>query len=173
MWLICIAFKIFNDKPMTNRVFAFLVNIDVKDFNDYEMNMMNRLDFDAWVDAEMFNNYEEQLQEFLVQQSAILEESVEEYRRDKKILKTLKRQLKQQCSSAALVKQSLQNPAGNYWDSKLTNVMDSQGWKINDENTPSGVSKFRFESYNSYNFQTDYKDKRSKRSWSLPSPKKH
>jgi hypothetical protein len=71
------------------------------------------------------------------------------------------------------VKQSLQNPAGNYWDSKLTNVMDSQGWKINDENTPSGVSKFRFESYNSYNFQTDYKDKRSKRSWSLPSPKKH
>jgi hypothetical protein len=47
-----------------NRIFAYLVNVDVNDFNKLEMEVMEKLNFNLLVDEEEFESYEKQLEQY-------------------------------------------------------------------------------------------------------------
>lgn len=163
----CIAFKIFNDSPVNNRFFAYLTNVDIKDFNKLEMEIMKRLDFNALIEKEVYSNYEEQLAGFANFQAESLQQSLDQYKLDKKVLRKLKQSIVQECNSANLKPQEHFAKELNYADTGMRKMMEKRHI---DETCvfPVSVSKFRFDSCNSYKFQKHFKKRRSRRSLSNP-----
>lgn len=168
MWCIWIAFKIFDDSLIENRYFAYLTNVDLKDFNKLEMDVMKRLDFNALIDQEMFSNYQEQLEWFAESQSECLQESLDQYQRDKQTLKNIKHQIMHSCQSAGIHSKVSNARSNNYADHNLKKILESRGWCEQNVVFPHCVSKFRFESYNSYNFKSVYKNSITRRGRSVP-----
>lgn len=168
MWCICVAFKIFDDSLIENRYFAYLTNVDLKDFNKLEMDVMKRLDFNALIDQEMFSNYQDQLEWFAESQSECLQESLDQYQRDKLTLKEIKHQVMHSCQSAGIRGKVSNARLNNYADHNLKKVLESRGWCEQNVVFPHCVSKFRFESYNSYKFKTENKNSTTRRGRSVP-----
>ena len=172
MWWICIASKVLNDSPVRNRIFAYLVNVDVNDFNKLEMEVMMKLNFNVLVDQEEFESYEKQLDQYSQLWTGLIDSILQEYKHDKKYLRRVRKQMREQLSQsteAACISTSCHNIANyvgsqNFKDWQMSHVFDSQGWKVKEPDYPWPVSKFRFESYNSNEFPV-YSNRKKQR-WS-------
>lgn len=122
------------------------------------MDIANKLQFNTLIPEEMFENYDNELKTFSEIQNGLLSESLEQYKRDKQLLKSLKRQwkIKQQKLHTPLIYQQAARSSDismNYADESLKEVIEN---KVKQPKIVylDSVSKFRFESYNSYNFKT-------------------
>ena len=158
MSCIWIASKVVNDQIISNRLFAYLLNLDVNEFNKREIDVMHRLGFNAYIPEDEYFLYDSQIKEFAYLQYELLEESLLEYKRDKKILK----------KEIQIHKERYLNHVNNFIeDVKVKNYNDKDMKEIMEK----GLSEqnmvypyliprsFRFESYNSY----DIKPSKSKR----------
>ena len=168
MGWIWIASKIFNDRPITNRVFAYLTNVEVRSFNKLEIELLTKLDFNALMDTEMYKNYEEQLQEFWNTKNDLLNECFQEYKRDKKLLKVIKKEFMQTGSSRDQDKYNDVSPCSNYSDPHMRDTINQKTGKNESFRYIDSSDKFRFESYNSHNFKNKYKKRKLIKSKSLP-----
>lgn len=84
------AFKVFNDVPVQNRLFAYFANIDTKDFNKLEIELAKKLNFDTLIPNEIFTKYKSELELFAVSQRDILEQHMLNYKHDKAVIKGIK-----------------------------------------------------------------------------------
>ena len=80
----------FNDTPASSRVFAYLANLDTRQFTKLEGEILKRLKFNSLIDKEMYFNYQEQLDEFCRTQTKVLSQCYEDYKHDKKVLRSFK-----------------------------------------------------------------------------------
>lgn len=158
----------FNDRPVSNRVYAYLTNLDIRHFNKLEMDILKRLDFNALIDTEMYQNYEEQLEEYCKTQSDLLMECFREYTQDKKLLKEVKREYMQINSSKQRGEYDDISPCSNYSDPHMHQTIKQKTGKNEGFIYIDSSDKFRFESYNSHNFKNKYKKMKLIKSKSLP-----
>lgn len=123
---------------MKNRIFAYLVNVDVNDFNKLEMEVMKKLNFDVLVAEEDFESYENQLDQYSLIYSSLINTILLEYKHDKRYLRKFRKHMKEQMSqsteAASMSKNQhrLVNCDGthNYMDWRMRHMFESQGWKV-------------------------------------------
>ena len=77
----------FNDSPIANRVYAYRANIELSKFNELEMKIMKRLDFNARICPVEYHVYRNELENFCSNKTADLETLYQDYKHDKAILK--------------------------------------------------------------------------------------
>lgn len=116
----------------------------------------------------MYQNYEEQLEEFCNTQSDLLRECFLEYIHDKKLLKEIKKEFMQINSSRARGEYDDISPSSNYSDPHMQETIKQKTGKIESFRYIDSSDKFRFESYNSHNFKSKYKKMKLIKSKSLP-----
>ena len=66
--------KLLNDKTFSNRIFAYVLNIEIKEFNKMELEVTKRLGFNLHIQEDTYRIYEEEIQMFSQIQNSILEE---------------------------------------------------------------------------------------------------
>lgn len=149
LWWVCIAAKILNDKIISNRLYGYLLNLDTAEFNKLEMNVMKRLHFESFINPEMYSLYESQIQEFSDSQEEMLNESLNEYRNDKRIFKDLRMKAKQWSP----VNQARGDFTTEYWnnfsDPFISQAIKGKDYWEQETIEPGYDIRFRFNSYNS------------------------
>jgi hypothetical protein len=160
----------FNDSPVTNRVFAYLTNFELRQYNKLEMDILSRLNYSALIDTEMYQSYKEQLEEFCETQSDSLVECYQEYMHDKKILREIKRDFMEVKLSRDRDESMDTSPCSNYTDPHITETMSKMNGKTESFRYIDSSDKFRFESYDYQNFKNKRgnKNRKLKKSRSLP-----
>lgn len=134
---------------MSNRLFAYLLNIDTAEFNKMEVNVMARLGFECYVQTDMYWLYQTQVDTFMHTRADELQISLDQYYVDKRVLKELRAHVEQQRNSPEQPKFE-RSHIDYFQDSNLQSVLESKNKYDRNTSYPSYVSKFRFESYNSY-----------------------
>jgi hypothetical protein len=160
----------FNDRPVTNRVFAYLTNFELRQYNELETDILKRLDYSALIDTEMYQSYKEHLEEFCETQSDSLVECYQEYMHDKKLLREIKRDFMEVKFSRERDEFMDISPCSNYTDPHITETMGKMNGKTESFRYIDSSDKFRFESYDCQNFKTKYRNKNRRliESHSLP-----
>lgn len=152
---ICLASKLLNDRVFSNRIFAYYLNIDLKEYNKMELEIVKRLGFDFNIQEEMYNVYYDEITKFSETQQDSLLESLEEYQINKKKIREYRHMIKMSRGiQKAKITKEPKSPY-DFWDKNIKNMIEKRG--LCEQNTvqPYYISKFRFESYNSYGFKCD------------------
>ena len=145
---------------MSNRLFAYLLNIDTAEFNKMEMNVMARLGFECYVRTDMYLLYQTQIDTFMETRADELQTSLDQYYMDKRVLKELRAEAKQLKNSPRRSK--LERSQSNcFQDLNLKSVIESKNKYDKNTSYPCYVSKFRFESYNSHCFKRSFSQENS------------
>ena len=167
LWWICIASKMFNDSPVSNRVYACLANIQLARFNELEMEVLRWLRYSALISLVEYRNYEDALGNFWRNRSEVLAQCYQDYKRDKAILKEIKESIKAHHVSSQRSKGDyfLLN---NYHDPNIKEILGNRVVKGINSGYIELTEKFRFESYNSFAFKGKHLRIKKKRSWSVP-----
>lgn len=94
MSCIWIAAKILNDKVISNRLYAYLLNVDTSEFNALEVYVMKRLNFDCFIKTETYELYSTEIDKFIIAHNDELGALLEDYKRNKTALRLFKNKIK-------------------------------------------------------------------------------
>jgi len=168
LWCIWIADKLFNDSPIANRVYAFRANIQLEKFNDLEVKIMKKLNFDAQIHPEEYDDYRNELENFCNTKTADLENLYLEYKHDRSVLKQVKEDISIQQLNLK-INSGYISSENNYSDPEISETMHKVSSGFFAPNHNYQADKFRFESYNSHIFKEIRTSRRTCRSRSEPS----
>jgi len=157
----------FNDSPISNRIYAYLANIPISKFNKLEMEVLKRLGHNALISLQEYKNYEEALKSYWKHKKDVLDQCFVDYKHDKLILKEIKGEIhaQQQQSERGMIDSTF---IKNYNDPQISGIFEKSSVTRRNHYSIASGDKFRFESYNSHNFKENYKKTRLRRSWSVP-----
>ena len=153
---IWIASKMFNDTPASNRVFAYLANMDTRQFTKLEGEILKRLDFNGLIEKEMYSSYQEQLDTFCNTQTEVLAKWYEDYKHDKRVLRSFKERVLELWTSPSFVDEGNNSFWSNYSDPHMQKMIKTKGKKEQPCVGLDSIEKFRFESYNSQAFKAHH-----------------
>eukprot|EP00345_Euplotes_harpa_P003751 CAMPEP_0168329646 /NCGR_PEP_ID=MMETSP0213-20121227/7233_1 /TAXON_ID=151035 /ORGANISM="Euplotes harpa, Strain FSP1.4" /LENGTH=186 /DNA_ID=CAMNT_0008333013 /DNA_START=238 /DNA_END=798 /DNA_ORIENTATION=+ len=153
MVCICLVSKLVNDNVYSNRIFAYLLNLDITEFNKLEQKVLRTLNFNVSVEEEMYNVYNEEIRKFSQTQSEALRCNLAEFRENKKKIREFKK-LKHahHSSETAAILARREKYDGDFTDIHMQKAIEEQGSFNAKAVRLHCVSKFRFESYNSFTF---------------------
>lgn len=156
----------FNDTPVSNRVYAYLANVELSKFNELEMEVVKRLNYTSIINPEEYQAYKKELDIFWKNKNEVLSKCYKDYKHDKLILKEIKTQIFSQQLNLKINRRHA-GTYSNYSDSDFSETIEKMISKENDSRKIESTDKFRFESYNSHNFKENKNWEKSWRSKSV------
>lgn len=157
----------FNDSPLSNRVYAYRANINLMKFNALEMKILRKLKFRALICPDEYQLYRAELENFWENKLEDLEKLYTEYKHDKAVLKRIKEDISTQQLNLK-IKSGYEHEENNYTDPDMLQAMEAVSSGVANPCVIQDIDKFRFESYNSHVFKEVWNSNKVYRSSSAP-----
>lgn len=133
-------------------MYAFRANIQLEKFNDLEIKIMKKLNFNAQIHPGEYDDYRNELENFCNNKTDDLENLYQEYKHDRSVLKQVKEDISIQQLNLQ-INSGYTSSENNYSDPEISETMQKVSSGFSASNPNYQAEKFRFESYNSHIFK--------------------